>query len=665
MAATLGALLTGYRERAGISRAELARLSGVDEATLGAIEHAIAPPPAIPVVHDLAAALALNTEETATLLAARGEAETGPPPAAGAPTSSPPTTLIGRAKEIETILRLLHTPEIRLLTLTGPGGTGKTRLALAVVERMGQEDLSRDGMHFVDLTSTDDPGLVPGAISRGLGLRVVERPVAEALADYLRPRHVVLVLDNFEQVIEAATTIGAMLADAPNLKMLVTSRERLRIAAEHVYQVPPLPLNRPAPQVNQAEPALSEAGQLFVARARAAVSSLTVTTDMAAAIEDICQRVDGLPLAIELAAARVATFPPATLLARLDRSLPILARGPRDAPARLRSMRDAIAWSYDLLDETEQRLFRLLSIFVGGWSLAAAVFAGQVHIGVAAGGSADNIVDGLASLVEKSLVQVAGGDGDEVRFTILQTVREFGLEQLELLGESETASRAHLRYFEDLAARAEPNLSGRDQARWLDLLEREFPNIQSAVIWAGEHDAVEEGVWVVVRLWRLWSVRVQVAEGRRLLEGLLEQREQLPMDALAMALAIACQFAQFQGDYIRAMAMGEEGMALARACGNAHIEARALDGLGATCHVQNRFSEAVHFLEQSLAIFETLDEPQWSASVAYTLGDTLRDLGQTDRARVHLESALATARSVDDVLEVAWSLNYLADMART
>ena len=335
----------------------------------------------------------------------------------GAPVPAPLTSFVGREGEIAQVRDLLHRPDVRLITLTGPGGVGKTRLALRVAGEL--ESGFADGAAFVDLTPLTDPALVAPTVAQAFGIRETgDRPIAERLADVLRDRDLLLVLDNFEQVADAAPLVGRLLAACPHLTVLVTSRAPLRLSAERVVAVPPLAL--PAPDRSIADQAATEAVRLFVARAQAARADFALTEENASDVAEVCRRLDGLPLAIELAAARVPHLPPSALLRRLDARLPLLTGGARDLPDRQRTMRDAITWSHDLLTPEEQVLFRRLAVFVGGGTLEAAE-----AVAGAPGERALAVLDGVASLVAKSLLRQEDGPDGEPRYRMLETVREF------------------------------------------------------------------------------------------------------------------------------------------------------------------------------------------------------------------------------------------------
>lgn len=668
MADSFGGSLRTLRTSAGISQAELAVRAGLSERSLTDLERGVHRVPSLETARRLVDALDLDPDQRATLLAARGESMSESNEDlehARATAPRPKTHLFGREEEIATILHLLDRPGVRLFTLTGPGGIGKTRLALEVGAHLHVEARFEDGIHFVDLSATSDPSLVVSAIASVMGIRTTaSRSLHDVLSDFLRSRQLLLILDNFEQLLPAALQIGELLDAAESVTMLVTSRERLQLSAEYVYSVPPLPFAGDTQREALNSLLTSDAGRLFVERARAVRSDFELTTANVDTIEAICRRLDGVPLAIELAAARIALFSPDALLSRMDRSLALLSNGPRDAPPRLRSMRDAIAWSYDLLSSEERRAFRSLSIFTGGWTIEAAERVCLLDATQPDPDTAPTVVDLLSSLAAKNLIQPSNHQDPDPYFIMLQTVREYGLEQLDAHGEMAAVGHRHADYYRTLVAQAAPALCGKDQARWLDRLERAFPNLRAAVLWALDHNSPEDGVRILAGLWRLWMVRGHVPEVRDLLARLIRQRDRLSDSALAIALVVASDLAQYQGDYAQAHTLGNEGLLAAHAASDDYATARALEVIGSAYKVQGNFNEAVDYLTKSLGWFETLHHQQWTARAMLMLGDARRDRGETDQARALLESSLAIARSIDDVWQVAWALNYLADLAR-
>jgi predicted ATPase/DNA-binding CsgD family transcriptional regulator len=542
------------------------------------------------------------------------------PTRAGLPTYLTP--LLGREQDVQVASALLLRPEVRLVTLTGPGGVGKTRLAVQVAAHL--EEHFADGASFVPLASISDPDLVLPAITQALGLPEPEHvPLLEHLAVSLRERHLLLVLDNAEQVLGAAPLLGELLLACPAVKAVVTSRTVLRISGE--YEFPVLPLAFPG----SARP--SDAGAigryaavaLFVQRAQAQRPGFALTDENAAVIAAICARLDGLPLAIELAAARIKLLPPEALLARLAHRLEVLTGGPRDLPARQHTLRNTMEWSYNLLTPDEQRLFRRLAVFAGGGRLSAAEVVCPVP-----GDVAMSVLDGLASLLDNSLLQQVEQAGEEARFVMLETIREYGLECLQASGEAVRTRETHAGYYLALAEEAEQHLVGAAQGQSLQRLEQEHENLRAALGWSIQCKEAATALRLAGALSRFWSIQGHFREGRTWLEQALalpvEEKEPVSVRRLrAKALNGASILAHYLGDDEAASRYGEESLALFRALGDQQGTAAALGSLALVTRSRGNVSQTRLLYEESLSILRELDDRWQLAETLFALARLL------------------------------------------
>ena len=636
---TFGTLLRRLRRDANLTQEELAEHAGVSVRTISDLERGISQAPYRATIEQLADALHLSTQnqqmlQTAAQHRRRLVAEVRPVlPSGNLPREA--NSLIGRERDEAEAIHILRRQDVRLLTLTGVGGVGKTRLALRLASTTAHD--YRHGAVFVHLAGVRDPALVPSVIAAALGVREEGAvPVRDLVIGHCATREMLIVLDNFEQVVDAALFISDLLTGCRELTILVTSRVPLHIQGEHEMAVPPLGLlgthghagNPTSPDIHSAR---SPAVVLFLQRALAVKPDLKMDDEDAAVVADICRRLDGLPLAIELAAARIKVLAPRALLSRLDRRLPLLTGGARDMPPRHQTMRDTIAWSYDLLTDDHQELFRHLAVFVGGWDVTAAEeVVGQ-----------SDLLDALSSLVHQSLLTTVGDE----RFSMLETVREYGLEQLRAHGEEEEFRNRHARHFLCLAREAEGELIGVNEDVWLHRLEVEHDNLRSALQWALDGGNVVDGLRTAGALWRFWYARGHFVEGKRWLARLLERAgDEAPGEVRAVALYASGAMCFAQSDLAAAIALWTDALPFFRAQNDLFWIGTVLNGLGAATIDVGDYGRAVELLEESLAIRRELSDPFPLAATLNNVANVARYQGRYREAERLYEESHCTLR---------------------
>jgi predicted ATPase/DNA-binding XRE family transcriptional regulator len=743
--ASFGYWLRRRRKALDLTQEALAQQAGCAVATIRKIE-ADERRPSRDLAEHLACRLEIPPEERAAFLkAARAELATDrfaiatqpiePPAAWQRPTTNlpaPTSVFIGREREVASVSELLRRDGVRLVTLTGAGGSGKTRLALRVAAELlaltpvanapplhptpsesessatdSSKGLFPNGVWFINLAPISDPALTASTIAQALDIRQTNgQPIRDRLKDYLCEKRALLLLDNFEQIVESAPLVSELLAAAPGLKVLVTSRRPLHLSGEHEFAVPPLELPPQTAggavrgsrlQRSVAELTQYDAVRLFIERAQAVKADFTVTDENAPSIAEVCCLLDGVPLAIELAAARVRLFPPQALLAHLDKRLTFLTGGPHDLPARQQTLRNTLDWSYDLLDAGEKMLFARLSVFVGGCTLEA----------VQTVCNADDelpfdVADGVAALLEKSLLQQEQGVSCEPRFRMLETTREFALERLEASGEAEALRRRHAEYFLMLAETAEPELCRAEQLTWLQRLEQEHHNFRSALAWSQTSAAgVEIGLRLAGALGRFWQMRNHQSEGYAWLASILARPMAEPSVERAKALNAAgflvVSLAQAKMLFEEALAIGralgnticiadalrglettipltdaalrqallEESLALCQALGDTWRSAMALDRLGFLARSQGDFGRAIERCEQSLTLFRQLGDRWGSVSSSYILIAARAGITHNyDELRPQINAIITQWRELGDKQSCAGALNDLGEHAR-
>jgi predicted ATPase/serine/threonine protein kinase/DNA-binding winged helix-turn-helix (wHTH) protein len=571
-------------------------------------------------------------------------------------------SLVGRERETEQVCDMLRRAGTRLVTLTGVGGTGKTTLAQAVARQLRGE--FSDGVFFVELAAIKQADLVASTIAQPLGVKEADgKPRSEALKDYLRGRNMLLVLDNFEHLPTAASLLAELLVSAPRLKMMVTSRALLHLSLEREYLVPPLATPETPAQFSPDDLMRYEAVRLFVERARGVNANFALTDQNARSVAEICVRVDGLPLAIELAAVRVRVLSPRAILSRLDHRLKLLTGGALDLPTRQQTVSGAMEWSYELLPDAEKQLFSRLAVFAGGITLEAAegVVFGQASAAVKHPTAEPTIevLDGITSLVDKSLLVARPQSRGEVRFRMLEVVREYALDRLEASGEAEQMWRHHAAYFLAFAEQAEPHLQGPQPAEWLKRLEEELDNIRVVLRWLLANDAGKAAcLWAAIRYF--WVFQGHLAEGLAAAKEILRLCGHVPTTVRWKLLSMAGNLARFQGDYETARRMYEEGLSDGRSVDDLQQISLSCRGVGGLAYEQGDYPVARRFAEEALSAARQSNDNFGIARSLSMIGDLDRALGDDAAARPLYEESLAICRQLSNRCATANILTNLA-----
>ncbi|MDQ2743420.1 MAG: tetratricopeptide repeat protein, partial [Chloroflexota bacterium] len=659
------ALLTQFRMGAGLTQQELAERARLSARGISDLERGVKIRPRAYTVLQLADALELSTEQRAVFQRAARPQDAAPElpaaPAAPVPLPTPLTPLIGRERDEAEVIDLFRWRGARLVTLIGPGGVGKTRLALEAARRL--RDDFKGKVALVALGSIREPGLLPAVVVEALGLQQEgSRSSRAILIDYLQQRRALLVLDNFEHVLEAAPYVADLLAACPSVRVLATSRTPLCLRGEREVWIEPLALPEVLGLEGGEEVARSPAVALFLSSAQVAQPGLSPHDTHSVTIADICRRLDGLPLALELAAVHLRTMSPDTLLARLEHRLQVLADGPRDLPTRQQTMRDTIAWSYDLLTQREQIVFRRLSVVAGGCTaeVAGAICCDDL--------SPADILSTLGSLAEKSLLRIQEQENGELRFSPLETIREYALERLVAVGEEITVRRRHLAYFVALAEEAEPQLQGAEQPAWLKRLSDERDNLRAALHSARGTGDLAQGLRLASALWQFWYTHGYLREGRRWMESLLELEAVVGTPESHALRAQACVRAAIlateAGDHSQAAALAGEGLARYRTTEDKRGMGVAWNVLGNVAKYQGELRRAAEFYEQSMDVMRDIGSTVNVARLLNNLGTIAVERGDFQRAVALYEESLAIKRELEDERGIATALNNLADVFR-
>jgi predicted ATPase/transcriptional regulator with XRE-family HTH domain len=655
--AAFGALLKRHRAERELTQEELAERARLSVRAISDLERGVRRVPYRDTVRQLADALELSPADRRALeVASRRVGHESPERPAPCTMPNETTSFIGRSRETAALSACVRWATGRLVTLVGPGGIGKTRLATEVGGLLRPE--FPDGVYFVSLAPAASPDLVPSFIARSLGVHGRgRRSLLERVKEHVRPMSLLLILDNFEHLLDARSCVAELLEACPHLRILVTSRAVLHLSREHLFEVPPLSLPSGWHKLDAEVLGRYDATALFLERAQAARADFVVADYEASAIAEICWRLDGLPLAIELAAARLRLLSPAALLDRLTQRLDLLIGGAQDVPARQQTLRRTIDWSYGLLTPSEQRLLARLSVFKGGWAPEAAQAVAIDE------GTVGNVLDAMAVLVDQSLVRSVVGRR-EPRFILLETIREYAAERLEVAGEREEVRARHAAYFRELAEEGEPHLLGPDQVAWLDRLELEHDNLRAALLYADEQGDADTALRLATGVYTFWMVRGYWTEGLARLEAVLGMASSLSPGSRARVLHDSGTLIRMLGDPVEGEARLVEGLALAHSLNNLELAACCSFDLGWARWDQEDYTAARERFEQTLALSRAANYTRGVGVGLHGLGMAALVAKKYGLARTYLQESVAVLRAIGDLWEMAEALNSVGDVAR-